>query len=92
MLIAIISGNLFDFLHNNCMLIVLIRLASILMSIYNIQFYDKKISVDICFLGLSEEFRRDFKTEFELSKKNEPSVFELLRFDCIFSTNHLRIL
>ena len=32
-------GNLFDFLQNNCMLRVLIRIAS--MSTRNIQFHDK---------------------------------------------------
>ena len=34
------------------------------MSIQNIQFRDKneKISLNICFLELSEEFRRDSKT------------------------------
>ena len=34
------------------------------MSTHNIQFHDKikKISLNICFLELSEEFRRDSKT------------------------------
>ena len=41
---------------------------------------NKKISLNICFLEISEEFRRD-KTEFELAMVTEPSVFELLRFD-----------
>ena len=31
----------FDLLYNNCMLSVLIRIASILMSTHNIQFHDK---------------------------------------------------
>ena len=31
------------------------------MSTHNIQFHDKKISLNICFLELSEEFRRDSK-------------------------------
>ena len=39
--------------------------------------------LDICFRDPSEEFRRDSKPEFELAMVNEPSVFELLRFDCI---------
>ena len=51
------------------------------MNTHNIQFHDK-ISLIICFLELAEEFRRD-KNEFELAMVNEPSVFELLRFDCI---------
>ena len=38
---AIIFGNLFALLHNNGMLSVLIRIASILMSAHNIQFHDK---------------------------------------------------
>ena len=37
---AIILGNLFDIPYNNGMLSVLIRIASILMSTHNIQFYD----------------------------------------------------
>ena len=44
-------GNLFDFLHNNCMLSVLIRIASM-----------RKFPLNICFLELLEEFRRDSKT------------------------------
>ena len=55
---AIIQGNHFDLLHNNGMLSVLVRIASmrldeaILMSTHNIQFQDKpkKISLNICFL------------------------------------------
>ena len=31
------------------------------MSIHNIQFHDNKISLSICFLELSEKFRRDSK-------------------------------
>ena len=38
-----------------------------------------KISPNICFLELSEEFRRDSKNEFELAMVIEPPVFELLR-------------
>ena len=54
------------------------------MSTHNIQFYDiiRKKSINICFLKLSEEFRRDSKNEFELAMVNEPLVFVLLRFDC----------
>ena len=56
------------------------------MSTHNILSHDKigkthKISLDTCFLELSEYFRRD-TNEFELAMVNEPSVFELLRFDC----------
>ena len=32
------------------------------MSTHNIQFHDKKISLNIFFLELSEEFRKDSKT------------------------------
>ena len=31
------------------------------MSTHNIQFHNKKASLNICFLDLSEEFRRDSK-------------------------------
>ena len=31
------------------------------MSTHNIQFHDKKISLNICFLDLGEEFHRDSK-------------------------------
>ena len=34
------------------------------------------------FFELSEKILRDSKNEFELAMVNEPSVFELLRFDC----------
>ena len=51
------------------------------MSTHNILFYDK-MSVNICLLELQEEFRRDSKNRFESAMVNEPSVFELLRFDC----------
>ena len=48
-------GKSFDFIHNDCMLSVLIRIA-------NIQFHDKMRKnplVNICFLELVEEFYRD---------------------------------
>ena len=53
------------------------------MSTHNIQFHDKnkKNSLNICFLELSEEFRRDSKTS--LAMVNEPSELESSRFDCI---------
>ena len=44
---------------------------------------NKENSLDICFLELLEELCRDSKNKFELTMVNEPSVFELLRFDCI---------
>ena len=49
------------------------------------QFHDKneKISLYICFLSCRKKIRRDSKNEFELTMVNEPSVFELTRFDCI---------
>ena len=37
----------------------------------------------MCLLELLEEIRRD-KKEFELAMVNEPLVFEVLRFGCIF--------
>ena len=52
------------------------------MSTHNIQFHEK-VSLTFCFLELAKEFCRDSKNEFELAMVNEPSVFELLRFDCI---------
>ena len=61
---------------------------AILMSTQNIHFHDKtrnfpKISLNICFLQLSEEFPRDSKNEFESANVNEPSVFEPSKFYCI---------
>ena len=44
------SGKSIDLLHNNCMLSELIRIAS------------KKTFLNICFIKLSEEFRRNTKT------------------------------
>ena len=38
--------------------------------------------LNICFQVLSEEFRRD-SNKVESALVNEPSVFELLRFDCM---------
>ena len=49
---AIIYGNVFDLKYNNGMFCALIRIASM----------NKKIFLNICFLELSEEFRRDSKT------------------------------
>ena len=43
------------------------------MSTQNIQFHF--ISLNICFLELSEEFRTVSKIGFELATVNEPSVF-----------------
>ena len=46
----------------NDMLRVLIRTdETILMSTHNIKSHSKKISLNICFLELSENFRRDSK-------------------------------
>ena len=49
-------GNLFDFLHGDCILSV-----AILMSTHNIHFHDKirKKILNICFLELLEGFCRD---------------------------------
>ena len=78
---VIIQGSIFDLLHNNSMLRVLIRIEAILMIIHNIRFHDKNknISLNICFLELSGKFCRDSKNEFELSMVNELSMFELSR-------------
>ena len=53
------------------------------MSTHNIQFHDKRKF--LCFLELSEEFRTDSKMSLKSAMLNEPSVFELLRFDCMLS-------
>ena len=52
------------------------------MSTHNIQFCDKMRKFPLIFVFLS--CRKDFKNEFKLPKVNEPSVFELSRFDCTF--------
>ena len=52
------------------------------MSTHNIQFNDKKIFLNIVFLSYRKKFV-ETQNEFELAMVNEPSVFELLRFDCI---------
>ena len=71
------SGKSIYLLHNNCMLSVLIGIAS---KKYE---WKKKASLNICFLDPLDKFRMDSKNQFELAMVNEPSVFELLRFDCI---------
>ena len=55
------------------------------MSTHNIQFHDKirKNPLIIRFLELSEEISYGLKNVFELAMVNEPSMFELLWFDCI---------
>ena len=54
------------------------------MSAHNIQFHDKirKFPYVFVFLSYRKNFLRTHK-RFELAMVNEPSVFELLRFDCI---------
>ena len=37
------------------------QVDEVILSTHNIQFHDKKISLNICFLELSEEFCRDSK-------------------------------
>ena len=59
------------------------------MSKHNLLFHDKvgqlpKISLNICFLDLSEEFIRDSE-RLQISQVNESSVFESKRFYCIFN-------
>ena len=54
------------------------------MSTYNAQFHDKIRKIPEIFVFLS--CRKNFvgtQKEFELAMVNEPSVFELLSFDCI---------
>ena len=54
------------------------------MNTHNIQFQDKIRKFFLVFVFLS--CRKNFvgtKNEFELTMVNEPSVFELLMFDCI---------
>ena len=48
-------------MHNNGMLTVLIRIASMRRTTYNFM-KNKKINRNICFLETFEEFRRDSKT------------------------------
>ena len=83
---AIILENLFlifytilyvEFTHQNCLD------EAILLSTHNIQFHDKKISINIVFLGYRKNFVGTHKNEFELSQVIEPSVFESSRFYCI---------
>ena len=54
------------------------------MSTYNIQFHEERKFPKMCFIELSEEFRRD-KKRVRIGHDtfvNDPSVFELLRFNC----------
>ena len=54
------------------------------MSPENIQFHDKIRKFLKIFVFLS--YRKNFvgtQNEFELAMRNDPSMFELLRFDCI---------
>ena len=71
------------------MLIVLIRFASVLRVHATYIFMMKyehlpKLTLNICFLRLSEDFPGDSKKEFESATVNEPSVFELKLY-CIQS-------
>ena len=61
------------------------------MSTHNIRFHDEmKISLNISVLELSEEFRRDSKTNLNiLAMVNEPSVFEFSTFDCNKNRNRM---
>ena len=54
------------------------------MSTHNIQFYDeiKKNPTFFYFVAIGRT-SQGLKNEFELAMVNAPSVFELLRFDCI---------
>ena len=45
---------------------------------------NKKISLNIWFSGAIGRILQGLKNEFELAIVNEPSVFELLWFDCSF--------
>ena len=52
-------------------------------NIWVVQAIHDKISLNICSVELLEEFCRD-KNEFEWALVNKPSVFELLKFSCIW--------
>ena len=54
------------------------------MTTHNIQFHDKirKFLYIFVFWSCRNNFV-DTKNEFQLSMVNKPSLFELLRFDCI---------
>ena len=45
------------------------------MCMLNINFHDKKISLNIPFLELSEEFSRDSKISLNSAMVNDPSMF-----------------
>ena len=55
------------------------------MSTHNIQFHDqiRKFPWIFVFLSYRENFVGTQKNEFALAMVNEPSAFELLRFDCV---------
>ena len=61
------------------MLSVLVR---ILMSTHIIQFHDKIRKFPYIFVFLGYRKKKGLKNEFELAMVDEPSRFELLRFDC----------
>ena len=60
------------------------------MSMHDIQFRDKIRKFHLVFVfELSEGFQR-LKNVFKLTMVNEPSVFELLRFDCMMLLGGLK--
>ena len=55
------------------------------MSTHNIQFHDKiRKLLKYLFSWATGRVSQGLKNEFELAMVNEPSVFELLNFDCTF--------
>ena len=56
------------------------------MSTTNTQYHDeiRKNSLNICFLSYWQNYVGTKKKQDQISHVNEPSVFKLLRFDCIF--------
>ena len=67
------------------MLCVLIRMASSRQ--HNIQFHDKMRKFPSIFVFFHARTSWGLKNEFELAMVNEPSVFELSRFNCVYLKN-----
>ena len=50
-----------------------------------------KISLNVCYFELLEEFSRDSKNEFESATVNEPSVFQSLKFYSVLELLYKRV-
>ena len=59
------------------------------MSTHNIQFHDK--SENLCSLELLKKILLGLKNEFKLAIVKKPSMFQLLRFDCNYNKNYVKI-